>query len=263
MGNENDSHAKIGDSLNIGAVTFAILILTIAIVTTLLNTKRLSALETQQTTELEARLISQEKISSSLKKQFENALVVLKAEMANSLQLQNEQQNLRLTKLGFQLTELETQWKADRESLLKEQNKKLIVLEAQLGTVKAELTAGLSQQNEQMVALTEEQNNKLSALKAQLELMKGEITNSLVEQNERVKALSNQLTQLESNLKVEPVISSEEPNENSAVEPETSTVEPENSTVEPENSRLEPETSALEPETSAEEVPNEQTESSN
>ena len=249
MGNENGSHTnpKNGDSITIGAVTFAILILTMAIFTTLLNTKQLAALDTK-TTLLEARLVSQEKISSSLKKQFDSALlvlkndlVVLKADVASSLQLQNEQHNAGLTMLTNQLRELETVLKADQDGLIRNQNQKITVLKAQLVALKAQVTSLLSQQDEKIVALADEQNLKFSGFEAQLE------------------ALSNQVTQIE-NLKekeVEPVILSDEPKDTSTeVEPESSTVEPENSTVEPENSTVEPENSAVEPEI-------DQTESSN
>jgi len=244
MVNENDGHInpKKGDSIYIGAVTFAILILTMAIFTTLLNTKRLAALETQ-TTLLKARLISQEQINSSLKKQFDSsdsALVVFKAEMLKSLQLQNELHNV-------QLTNLKTVLKAEQDSFIRNQNQKFTVLKAHLAAIKAEVTSLLSQQDEKIVALVEEQNLNISSFEAQLE------------------ALSNQVTQLESNLKeVEPVILSDEPKDTSTeVEPENSTVEPESSTVEPENSAVEPESSTVEPENSAVEPEIDQTESSN
>lgn len=150
MENENDSpkNAKNGDSIKIAAVTFAILILTIVVVTTLLNNNKICALDTQ-TTQLEARLLLQEEISGLLKKQLDSALVVLK--------------------------------------------------------------------------------NDLVVLKA-------ELTSSLVEQNEKLKILSNQVTQLESNLKVEPVVLSEEPNEKlKEVEPESSTTEVQNDQTESSN----------------------------
>jgi len=150
MENENDSpkNVKTGDSIKIAAVTFAILILTIVVVTTLLNNNKICALDTH-TTQLEARLLLQEETSGLLQKQLDSALVVLKK------------------------------------------------------------------------------------LEAQLEAVKAEMTSSLVEQNEKLKTLSNQVTQLESNLKVEPVVLPEEQND------KLKEVEPENSATEVQNDQTE------------------------
>ncbi|RKZ48124.1 MAG: hypothetical protein DRR00_20220, partial [Candidatus Parabeggiatoa sp. nov. 3] len=201
MGNENHSTPNNADnqpqqiphnnSLVIGAMSSVILIVIVAGFTSLLNNKKISALEirssqleaslqvlqketaTSMTTQPVFEALKEEKAASI--KQPENALndkAGLKIEaldaqlqtLKQAVTVAQNRQDEQLKALAVQVTQLETTLKADLKVLAQEQNDKLNGLEAQLQTVKAENTVALNQQGEQFKALSHQVTQQETAV---------------------------------------------------------------------------------------------------
>jgi DNA repair exonuclease SbcCD ATPase subunit len=232
MANDSMADAEKRDpqpsnSITVGAIGLAVLIIIIVAVTSLLNNKKISALETRSS-QLEARLqILQEETAVSVKKQVDVALLGLSsANMTSPEQAQTVAEEATIEPPKVQASQTTA-----LVALVEEQNDKFKGVEAQLQTLKGEIMTARYQLNEQikaqkrqtaqlvttlradMIALAQKQNDKLKGVEAQLETSNGETTEALKQHNEQLKALGSQVTQLETALKADMVALAQEQND--------------------------------------------------
>jgi len=203
----NDSTAEAekreqqpSNSITVGTIALAVLIITIVAVTSLLNNQKISALETQYS-QLEASLqILQQETAAKVTKPVNLTIP------------ETEEATIEPPKAGSKTTNFQ----ADMVALVHEHNDKFKGVEAQLQTLKGEIMTARYQLNEQikaqkrqtaqlvtslkanLIALVQEQNDKLKGLQTSNQ----ETAEVLKQHDELLKVLDSKLTQLDTSIVV-------------------------------------------------------------
>lgn len=196
MGNENRSTPNSADnqeqiphnnSLVIGAMSLVMLIVIVAGFTSLLNNKKISALETRAN-QLEASLqVLQKETATSIT--TDAVFEALKEEKAASIKRENALND----KVGLKIEGLDAQLQTLKEAVTVAQNPQ----DEQIKGLAVEVTQKESTLKADLKVLPQKQNDKLKDLEAKLQTLKAENRVSLKQQADHIKALSHQVIQQE------------------------------------------------------------------